>query len=65
MTDWRRPAFCDTNACAEVRMVTTDGVVTVSIRHSISGRMLTFTEPEWRALTAGFKAGEFDLPAVD
>jgi Domain of unknown function (DUF397) len=59
-TTFRKASFCaaDQPSCAEVR-ATEDGGA--QVRDTKTGNVLTFDRDEFRALTAGFKAGEFDL----
>jgi Domain of unknown function (DUF397) len=58
---WRKSSF-SANTCVEVWRI--PGVV--QIRNSsddpTTGAILTFSDEEWAAFTAGVKAGEFDYP---
>lgn len=58
--EWRRSSECSgADQCVEIAH-THDGI---QLRDSKDpdGPVLTFTDAEWRAFTAGAKAGEFDV----
>lgn len=59
---WTKSSFCDAGSCVEVFV--DDDEDLVFVRNSNSGAVLAaqfFTAEEWRAFTAGVKAGEFDV----
>lgn len=58
MTDFRVSSFCGNGGCVEVAI--TPG--NVQVRGTGQDDALDFTHAEWRAFTAGVRAGEFDLP---
>lgn len=55
---WRRSTQCDTSACVEATPLG-DGV---AMRNSADPeRVLRFSRPDWSALIAGIRAGDFDF----
>lgn len=58
---WRKASYSNNGAsCVEVRYL--DGVVQVrDTKLGETSPVLSFTPDEWRALTDGVRAGEFDL----
>jgi Domain of unknown function (DUF397) len=59
---WRKSSFSGTNGgdCVEVAG-NLPGVIALRDSKDPDGPVLAFTPAEWRAFTAGVKAGEFDL----
>jgi len=60
--EWRKSSYSGSNggACVEVAR-NLPGVVAVRDSKDPQGAALAFAPGEWRAFTAGVKAGEFDL----
>ena len=58
-SQWRRSSKCTNGTCVEVARVA-DGYLVRDGKSPQSG-VLSFTEAEWSAFTAGVKANEFDL----
>ena len=58
---WRKSTASNPSECVEVAFVGES----VLLRHSQepSGRMLTFSLPEWTAFLTGVRRGEFDHPS--
>lgn len=58
--EWRRAGSCSADAdCVEVAH--TGDSIQLRDSKDPDGPVLTFTADEWRAFTAGARAGEFDL----
>jgi hypothetical protein len=59
---WRKSSFSGSNGgtCVEVAS-NLPGVVAVRDSKDPDGPKLAFAPDEWRAFTAGIRAGEFDL----
>jgi hypothetical protein len=56
---WRKSTFCQSGECAEV--ATDDGEIALRSTRAPE-EVVRFTVPEWQALVAGIKAGEFGQP---
>lgn len=60
--EWRKSAHSGGNgSCVEVAS-NLSGIVAVRDSKNPDGPKLAFAPDEWRAFTAGIKAGEFNLP---
>jgi Domain of unknown function (DUF397) len=61
--EWRKSSYSTGNggACVEVAR-NLPGIVAVRDSKDPDGPKLAFAPDEWRAFTAGIRAGEFDLP---
>jgi hypothetical protein len=58
---WRKSTYSSSNSnCVEVAR-NLPGIVAVRDSKDRSGPVLTFAPDEWRAFTAGVRAGQFDL----
>jgi len=55
---WRKSSLSGGDGCVEVRQ-RKDGGVDLRDSKDRDGPKLTFSEREWRAFTAGVRAGEF------
>ena len=60
--EWRKASYSSTNggACVEVAGNLAD-IVAVRDSKDPDGPVLVFAPDEWRAFTAGVRAGQFDL----
>jgi hypothetical protein len=55
---WRKSSYCNNSACVEVACV--KDYVLVRDSKDLSGPILKFSVPEWRAFVAGVHHGELD-----
>ncbi len=55
---WRKSSYCNNSACVEVACV--KDYVLVRDSKDLSGPILKFSVPEWRAFVGGVHHGELD-----
>jgi len=59
VAQWRKSTRCGNSACVEVAKV--DDRILVRDSKDPEGRVLSFTEQEWKAFAQGVVAGDFEF----